>query len=147
MDIVQGNIGVWKNDDSDLEKEYSNGQYKTVLIDDLFEKRAGRTYVWGKMYKTDIVKRYRFPEERYYEDLRFNALYLTDTDVQKAGIIDTDTYPRYNNLKSALHLWMADDYLDIIKAIDEIYEIVKARPCSDSLKDRFVRQFFYSFLY
>ena len=73
------------------------------------------------------------------------TLYLTDTDVQKAGIINTDTYLRYNNLKSASHLWTADDYLDIIKAIDEIYEIVKARPCSDSLKDRFVRQFFTQF--
>lgn len=69
---------------------------------------------------------------------------FTDDDVKKAGTTDFVTYYRFNNPKSASHLWTIDNYFNNIKIIEELYKKIETIE-NVILRDQYLHVFFSQF--
>ena len=146
VEIVQGKIGSLNSFDAGDSKCIPESiSARTITIEEYIKDGTSRTDVWGKLYKSSVAKKYRFPEGHYSEDLYYNALYVTDDSVRTAGVLGNVSYLRYDNPRSASHLWDAGDYLDSIYVIDDIYRAVTDRTSNQSIRDQYLHLFFTQF--
>lgn len=93
--------------------------------DFLKKNSVNKTYVWSKLYKTEIARSHHFPEGRFGEDLYFNGLFFSDNRIDRVATIKSTVYVHYDNGESASHSWKPDDYIEIYLAIKQLYEKVK----------------------
>lgn len=101
--------------------------------DFLKKNSVNKTYVWSKLYKTEIARSHHFPEGRFGEDLYFNGLFFSDNRIDRVATIKSTVYVHYDNGESASHRWKVDDYISIFKTMEELYFQVKKNTKDESL--------------
>lgn len=138
--VIQGEVLV-RSDYSDLstEIEVDNHRVKYVGIND-FVLRSGvsRTDVWGKLYSRKLAVKHLFPQGHYGEDLYFNGMVLSDSDVFEVAVVDKPVYIHFDNNESASHKWISRDFADIADTVYDLYLNIK-KTCSN---DKIVNVYF-----
>lgn len=56
----------------------------------LIKNEYVKNFAWGKLYKSEIVKRYQFPKRKFYEDSYWQHLVMNE--VNNYGIVPTPLY-------------------------------------------------------
>lgn len=60
VDVVQGNIGAWNNNQSDLENKEGNDEYKVVPIEEFVKKEEIGPVFGGRCIGLQILKNMNF---------------------------------------------------------------------------------------
>lgn len=127
--VVQGDVLFQLISEPLLKEKIIFDDKKDYIIqnpcDFIKQNSINKTYVWSKIFKTEIAQSHHFPEGRFGEDLYFNGLYFSDNRIDKVATIKSTVYVHYDNGESASHNWNPDDYIEIYLAIKQLYEMVK----------------------
>lgn len=87
-------------------------------LDVLFEQKYFQTQMWNKLYKAELFKEVRFPENKIYEDL-----YVNFKIFKSARKIVFDSTPLYNyvyNPTSSLNMEFSIKKMDFLKVCEQI---------------------------
>ncbi|MBP5422114.1 MAG: glycosyltransferase family 2 protein [Paludibacteraceae bacterium] len=81
-----------------------------------------KNFAWGKLYKSEIVKRYPFPKGKYFEDSYWQHLVMNE--VVNYGIIPTPLY-YYRQRSSGISGEFSIKNLDLLKGYEERLKFVQ----------------------
>lgn len=81
-----------------------------------------KNFAWGKLYKSEIVKRYPFPKGKYFEDSYWQHLVMNE--VTNYGIVPTPLY-YYRQRSSGISGEFSIKNLDLLKGYEERLKFVQ----------------------
>lgn len=87
----------------------------------LIKQQYLKNFAWGKLYKTDIVKRYPFKKGVYFEDSYWQHLIINDCD--KVGIVPEPLY-YYRQRANSISGCFSERNLDLLKGNEERLQFV-----------------------
>ena len=97
-----------------------------------------KNFAWGKLYKADLVKKYKFPKGRFYEDCFWQHLIIHD--VKHYGVIPEPMYYYRQNETSISGRFSVHNIDLLIGYKERISFIEKNYPMySDDIKRKFYR--------
>lgn len=117
-----GICNYFYNNVTKLKEDISKEEIYRLILD----KRYFRGFVWNKIYKTEIIKKYniRFDNDIFIgEDYLFNCKYIEKCN--KISYTNQKLYHYVCNYESVLHKALDKKHLTIIKAYDKIVKIYK----------------------
>ncbi len=88
----------------------------------MFRSRGERVnyYAWGRVYKKNIIKTYRFPEGMQFEDLHFN--YYVMKNVHKYVVISSPLYYYFMNQSGITRGGLTEKDFQIFRIWNNIWE-------------------------
>lgn len=95
-DVVQGGFYFAFDDHLELDNRYLSENSEPFVLDrqnamrELLKSKYIKNFAWGKLYRSDIVKRHQFPVGKYFEDSYWQHLIIAD--VTKYGVIPSPMY-------------------------------------------------------
>lgn len=117
-EVTQGGFYYAYNDyliyDARYKKPFVVDRNKAMLL--LIKNDYIKNFVWGKLYKTEIVKRYQFPYGKYFEDSYWQHLIMNE--VTNYGIVPTPLY-YYRQRSSGISGVFSIKNLDLLYGYEE----------------------------
>lgn len=89
---------------------------------ELITNESIKDFSWGKLYKTDIVKKHMFPQGKYFEDAYWQHLIVHD--IAHYGIVPTPLY-YYRQRSSGISGTFSLKSLDLLQGYGERLEFIK----------------------
>ena len=131
--VIQGEV-ILRNNYNDLSTEIdyeASSDTDYVNINDfVLRNGVSRTDVWGKLYHRDLAVKHLFPQGHYGEDLYFNGMMLSDSEVREVAVVNKPVYIHFENNDSASHKWTSEDFVDIADTVYKLY-IEISKVCSN----------------
>ena len=106
-----------------------DAQYKEPFVLDrseamfrLIQNDYVKNFAWGKLYKSEIAKRYPFPKGKYFEDSYWQHLVMNE--ITNYGIVPTPLY-YYRQHSSSISGEFSIKNLDLLKGYEERLKFVQ----------------------
>ena len=101
-------------------------------------KENRRVFVWAKMYKTFLAKRYKFPIGHCVEDIYWNGMILTDDDLRSIACVSTTVYYYMQNNESVSHNYTKAQWIDIENTLYDLQLSVKNKTKSSKFQNSYL---------
>ena len=122
-EVVQGGFYYAYDDhllyDAKYKEPFVLGRNEAML--QLIKNDYVKNFAWGKLYKSEIVKRYPFSKGKYFEDSYWQHLVMND--VTNYGIVPTALY-YYRQRSSGISGEFSIKNLDLLKGYEERLKFV-----------------------
>ncbi len=89
---------------------------RDTAMHELIKNEYIKNFAWGKLYKTEIVKRHLFPKGKYYEDSYWQHLIMYE--VTRYGVMPEPLY-YYRQRESGISGFFSIKNLDLLKGYKE----------------------------
>lgn len=117
-EVVQGGFYYAYDDhllyDAKYKEPFVLGRNEAML--QLIKNDYVKNFAWGKLYRSEIVKRYPFPKGKYFEDSYWQHLVMNE--VANYGIVPTPLY-YYRQRSSSISGEFSIKNLDLLKGYEE----------------------------
>lgn len=117
-EIVQGNFYYAYKDRLLWDKRYMKAQILSRFntMSELIKNNYIKNFAWGKLYRSDIVKRHQFPIGKYFEDCYWQHLIINE--ITKYGIVPIPLY-YYRQRDDSISGRLSLKNLDLLKGYEE----------------------------
>ncbi len=109
---------------------------KDEAMHELVKSDCIKDFAWGKLYRTDVIKKHLFPKGKFYEDSYWQHLIVHEC--KRYGIVSTPLY-YYRQRESGISGRFSERNLDLLKGYEERLEFVK------SYYPKYTKEMFYQF--
>ena len=117
-EIVQGGFYYAYDDhllyDIKYKKPFILDRHEAML--ELIKNDYVKNFAWGKLYRSDIVKKYLFPKGKYYEDSYWQHLIIHEC--KRYGVVPTPLY-YYRQRNSGISGEFSLKNLDLLRGYEE----------------------------
>lgn len=114
-EIVQGNF-YYAYESRELKQSYTSNDFclgKTEVLNGLLESKIIHNFVWGKLFKSSLIKEIKFPVNKLFEDAFWT--YQVIDRCNNYGIVSTPLY-YYRQRESSLTGRFSYKNFDLIEA-------------------------------
>jgi glycosyltransferase involved in cell wall biosynthesis len=128
--LIQGNVAFTDTHQKAVESDFPSDPDKKKYVspvDFFYRNGVSKSDVWGKLFHKSMTSKYKYPEGHYFEDLYFNGLVITDTELKNVLVTENIVYTHFDNNDSASHLWDEHDAVDSCVTVKELYDKVAVK--------------------
>lgn len=121
-DVVQGGFYYAFDDHLELDNRYLSEKEppfvleRQVAMRELIKNNYVKNFAWGKLYRSDIVKRHPFPVGKFFEDSYWQHLVIDDCN--RYGVVPEPLY-YYRQRQDSISSGMGTNALDLFDGYEE----------------------------
>lgn len=121
-DVVQGGFYYAFNDHLEFDNRWFESTETPFILTrhqamaELVKNNFVKNFAWGKLYKTSIAKRHKFPLGKYYEDSYWQHLIINE--VERYGVIPKPLY-YYRQRRDSISGMASERLLDLFGGLEQ----------------------------